>query len=776
MVSFLYFVGTSSLVTSQIQVRAGAAKGCVRYSNTDDTCTNDDNGDIESEDDQVTMSDRKNRNWNVTRRMYNMRPKRRAVQSSVTIETMEEKERRQLDWLVCNTERVLGPESPIVGSMEQRLIELTYDLMNAWSRRASKKEGSRAPHVVERLLQRLVKEQDEGNDIVVIDTAVYNVLLNAWSNSCEEGSAERSEEILHQMERMFLEEGNSQVRPNEDSYNAVIKAYVKNGNRSISASKVESILQGMESRRKDTGVSPTRRSYNLFLYALANSNLEDASTQADAILQNMIDRYVEHGDIKCKPDINSYNQVLTAWARGKTSGFEDRMQAVYEEVLNLPMDMQITPNADTFNTVMGGWLKSRKPDGLKMIESVMETMERSYAAGNKACKPNRISINTLAAAYAKTTNSDAIEKSLNKTATLEKRYQVTANTISYNTVIDSWCKSARSDAPCRVIEILDLMENEFKSGASMVQPDGYTYSSVIGCFVKFNRPDAAIVAEDILQRMRDMHINFSGEAPTTSVYNSVLHAWACHKNEKVAFENVMRLFKIMDTNDGTDRTIPKPNRITYNTVIKAMRGGSVENAQMAEKILLRLETMGQSDPSLLPDSYSYSSVITAYGRSNAANKAPQALKILERMIRARELGNMGAITTTHSFNAALNACAFVIDDRERRVEAFDIAMQIYDMLKEKAVADHTTYGTLLRIFATLLEPTDTRRPELVGEFFKKACSTGNVGRLVLTQLKFAATSDQFEKLTGLKIEDRINVNDLPRSWTRNVRETTRRQS
>lgn len=261
-------------------------------------------------------------------------------------QTAEEREKRHMDWMLRNTGELLGEESEEIGKMSERSVLLTFDLMRAWSRRASKRE-SRAPHVVERLLQKLLKEKDAGNERLKINTAVYNIVLESWANSREEGSAERGEEILMQMERMY-KQGNKDVRPNEGSYNAVIKAYVKNGGRTIAPPKVAGLVSRME---RSKIVSPTRRSYNLLLYCLANSSLEDAASRAEDVLHAMLEQYLENDKSLNKPDINSYNQVLGAWARGKTKGYEKRMQVIYEELLDLPADMDILPNANTFKYV-----------------------------------------------------------------------------------------------------------------------------------------------------------------------------------------------------------------------------------------------------------------------------------------------------------------------------------------------------------------------------------------------------------------------------------------
>ena len=677
---------------------------------------------------------------------------------------------RQMEWIVRNTEKILGPESPAEGSMSPALIKVTSDMMSAWSRRASKPEGSKAPHVVERLLQRLIIEQDAGNSNAVVGTLWYNKVLEAWANSNEEGSAERSEEILLKMEQMYLEDANERVKPDESSYNAVIKAYVKNGNRQIAASKVESIIHRMEVHREFIGVTPNKRSYNLLLYAFANSNLEDSAQHTEDTLIKMCKRYKE-GDIDCKPDVNSYNQVISAWARGKCDNFEYRMQAVYQELINLPPEMGILPNTDSFNTVMGGWLKSEDPSSSKMIQGILETMERAYDGGCIHVKPDRVTINTLTAAHIK---DGEIEESLKQAAVLEKKYKVMPNTISHNIVVDSWCKSGRADSPRRVLDLLTTMEKAFQEGNSNMKPDGYTYSSVIACFVRFSRKDSTKVAEDLLGRMKNLYANHGGDPPTTSVYNAVINAWTSHPDSSLGLGRVRDLLKEMEENHARDPGIPRANRITYNTVIKAMRDGSQKSADFAEDILATMEKRGISEPSLLPNSYTYTSTITAIGRANCSNKAQRAFAVLLRMLLAMGKGNLSATPTLHSYNAVLNACAFARGDEKARSKSFDIAVKAYDMLKERGTPDHTTYGTLLRACATLVPAMDPKRAEMVDEIFEAARDTGNVGRLVVTQLKFASTPEQHVRLTGREITERINVKDFPKSWTRNVRETETR--
>jgi hypothetical protein len=214
--------------------------------------------------------------------------------------------------------------------------------------------------------------------------------------------------------------------------------------------------------------------------------------------------------------------------------------------------------------------------------------------------------------------------------------------------------------------------------------------------------------------------------------------------------------------------------VTYNTVIKVMRNGNQEDgAVFAENILTTLENIGEKDPKLLPDNYSYTSVITTYARSNSPTKAEKGFDIVKRMISAYDKGNKAARVSLFTLNAALNACAFVDGSVEDKTRAFNIALELDKLRKDLHMTpscDNVWYGTMLRMCSSLL-PHSARREELVDRIFQEACETGCVGRLVLGQLKFAATTEQYEQFLDCHSEDRIHLRNLPKAWTCNGRDT-----
>lgn len=345
----------------------------------------------------------------------------------------------------------------------------------AWSNHAGKTSESDAAAVVESILYRLQEERDAGNEKVVLDIGVYNIVLDAWSRSHDDCAAERAEAILEDMERQCYDDGKAAIFPDESSYNACIKAYVKQGWRREDidvVSKAQAVLERMLERERIglESTSPsmstfhrTRRGYNLVLYALANSSRQDAVEQADQLLETILDNNsrfrTKHGDDSdFAPNINTFSQVLTCWARGHATMHEDHMDARFQQLLLLLSEMNVFPTTDTFNKVMGGWLKSRKTDSLERVLAILEVMEQKHASdsmrsdGDEGCvqsvctrsaaRSDRITINTVVTAYAK-----AIGRVLSKQprcCRLIWRKSTTSNPILYP-IIYSWTFGAKVD-------------------------------------------------------------------------------------------------------------------------------------------------------------------------------------------------------------------------------------------------------------------------------------------------------------------------------------------
>jgi pentatricopeptide repeat protein len=117
---------------------------------------------------------------------------------------------------------------------------------------------------------------------------------------------------------------------------------------------------------------------------------------------------------------------------------------------------------------------------------------------------------------------------------MEEVYDIAPDTVSNNILVSAWSKSQRSEAPERALEIFTQMEEGFKKGNQEVKPDNYSYTSVIDCFVKANRPQAGPQAMGLLERMQAVHRDHGGDAPSTGCYNVVLNSLATARNKDSA--------------------------------------------------------------------------------------------------------------------------------------------------------------------------------------------------------------------------------------------------
>ena len=106
----------------------------------------------------------------------------------------------------------------------------------------------------------------------------------------------------------------------------------------------------------------------------------------------------------------------------------------------------------------------------------------------------------------------------------------------------------------------------------------------------------------------------------------------------------------MEENHKEDPFVPKPDTTSVNTVIKALSQGGF--AERAEELVYKMEANEKSG--LAPDAFSYTALITAYGRSTLEMKAEKAYKVLRRQIEAYEKGNLKARPNILAFNALLS--------------------------------------------------------------------------------------------------------------------------
>lgn len=159
----------------------------------------------------------------------------------------------------------------------------------------------------------------------------------------------------------------------------------------------------------------------------------------------------------------------------------------------------------------------------------------------------------------------------------------------------------------------------------------------------------------------------------------------------------------------------------------------------------------------------------AWARSQKKGKAERALNLFREMKRLYKDGNKQLQPNVVAYNAVMNACAFTSGDVPEQNRAMEIAHTILKELEQSpdGFPDQVTYGTFLKVCANQMPDCSTRQ-QIVEVLFKKCCRDGQVGSLVLSQLKTMASDELYQRLVGRRIDENVQMDDLPKEWWCNV--------
>ncbi len=158
-------------------------------------------------------------------------------------------------------------------------------VLKAWLKSGSIQGAEKAEALLRQIIQ--LTTHQEWSDLEV-NTIHYTIVLNTYANA---GDAESAERLLREMYEEYLVQGNSNVRPNLRSFNAVLVAWSKTPLPDAFAS-AEALFTQMEELYQSGALEEPRSviSYNCLLNTLAkNENfVTDAVDKAEALVHDLI--------------------------------------------------------------------------------------------------------------------------------------------------------------------------------------------------------------------------------------------------------------------------------------------------------------------------------------------------------------------------------------------------------------------------------------------------------------------------------------------------------
>jgi PPR repeat. len=519
-------------------------------------------------------------------------------------------------------------------------------------------------------------------------------------------------------------------------------------------------------------IRPTIEWYNYYLYAIANrpfSNnpIHDAEL-ALSILNEIKKKSVK--DPRLLPDSNTYKQVISIYAKTKSVSGAMTAQLIFDEMMSgsKSMSMESMPTTDTFNALMNCWLKCGSKRGRQRIESLLAKMVELRDSGCDSASPDIVSVNTAISAIGRSQRKDSVRKAYFILKNMETIYGVKPDATSYNLVINAYAKSRDLQGGQKADNLLKEMEFQFRNGNRGVMPNSFSYSTVIDAMSNDIR--GGKLAEELLDRMHGLHQSHGGAMPDTVVYNSIMNLYAI-QGDKDSIKRIQSILRFMEESLAQGNLNLKPNIISYNTLLKAFAYARDDFTQDAKTLLDRLSATNDDSnlKCVSPDAISYTTVISCYARSDVQWKAKIAQQILNEMVDSYRSGKSRNKPTVFTFNAVLNACAYTFNPKEK-VDAFMVIVSTLVLLQEFTKPDHTTYGTLLKAWCNLIPKDDDRRNRIVRSVFRQCCKDGQVGNMVMQQLKYAASPELYRTLIGKDITQEIKISNLPTKWSRNVKE------
>ena len=439
------------------------------------------------------------------------------------------------------------------------------------SRRA--KDGAMCIVAAQRSLDIVKQMQSEyeaqGNEHIKPNLSSFITVLKMWTRACSATSippvqkdvsmhlaSRKAHQTLQWMEYLARSGRNVDVKPNVSSITLVMGAFAKSGEKDA-GSKAEALLRHMQ----EMNVQPNLYCYNMVIHAYTRQGRRGGAVDnAERILHELEDLYEESGNLSMKPDVISYTSLVTAWANSNRHGYGANRA---EQILNRMMEASCQPNTITFNAVLKTWSRSGDRNASERALHIFQRMEEEHQRGNIDVKPDRITYNTLIHTLAKSARIDAMNHAERILALMESEEakgndRLSPNLFSYNTIIEGWSKVRDRDGATRAYALLQKVISAERDGKD-IYPDSFSFNNVIFALSRSGLKSSALRAEELLQYMEAEYQSGNMRLkPDVFGYSAAIHAWA-RTADKEAGLRAEALLHQMEERYAAGEEMLKPN-------------------------------------------------------------------------------------------------------------------------------------------------------------------------------------------------------------------------
>jgi len=563
---------------------------------------------------------------------------------------------------------------------------------------------------------------DKMEELYQPDGRLYERIVNAW---CFEAEQESTNPFLTETAALLEDDDNN----NDDKGGASQQQEQELGKmRATKASQMAmGILNRMEQLYRETGdvdFRPALSTYTSVMNAFRRSGAAASGTM------ELIDHLTQRRDIIYQPpDAQSWTLTsdqdvldLVLYLDNNNSNSNGVSRIIKKLVYKKKGSLATTRN---FNIIINELAKSNKLWAGQRAEDILDYMVNQCQNGmNKFLEPDIITINGCIDAWARSSSFQSnsafrAQDILQKLHTLQTTQGVLKNvipdTVTYNCLINAWAKSRNANQAKATLAQME--ELSLTSPNNHVKPDIVSYCSVLNALanVAHEEAGAAKKAEAILTRMHRKYHSDSNKKnavkPNTRCFNIVLKS---HANSREPGSGdrallVLELMQDMATKGGNADVVP--DTFSYNTVLKAL--GNCRQAKKAHEVLERMENEFENgDHHVRPDTISYNTVIRAYAKNREKGSGKAAETILNKMLT---LDNTRVRPDTSTYTSVIKAWTENGGTGyARRVEGIVDALEQKSKQKNHAhvvQADTTVYNALLDAWAKSYEWGSAQRCE-----------------------------------------------------------------
>ncbi|KAL9180807.1 hypothetical protein ACHAXT_011260 [Thalassiosira profunda] len=435
----------------------------------------------------------------------------------------------------------------------------------------------------------------------------------------------------------------------------------------------------------------------------------------------------------------------------------EEMISALEKMAEEEKNEEYLPGPVQYTMLIDAYAKRGTTDAIQKAEEVIDRILESDAQSDGAAVISAQMLNSLMGAYANMGTVESAEKAMALLDRMEylKNFggSVKPTVHSYSIAISAWVKCESEQAAMNAENVLNRLFEEYDTvlqsdePSDELRPNNFVFNSAIDAWARSGSPKAGEKAEELLHRMEVLsHLDSYDVRPDTITFNTCINCW-CNSDREDAPLKAEAVLAKLETNPQYPKRMGgvltvRPNRLSYNTVINSWAKSSLPEAALrAEGILLRMIKSFKSDTfaTITPDSVTFASVLNALAKSKRVlHKAEKCAAILKAMIELHEDdGSQDTRPNIICFNTVLNACAFSAHtSEEERRRALAVAVEVFNSMRRgKFVSpDAVSFGNMLKSVANLMPPGDQRNA-MASRLFASCCDEGLVGGMCLDEIR-----------------------------------------